>query len=169
MMTPEPVPDDPLPTPDPAPGTDAPHPAPSQVVKADPVPRTSRPRTQVRDTPQTGEAKVAPPAKETVEPRTQPYDPARAAEPVEKPRLRKNPSKHAARVAPHKRSAPKTATPEDGTSIRVKAIGGTVTMAAQSADDAQRMATVFGLAVALLAVGVVFVCVYLVRYRPSQR
>ena len=152
---PEPVPDDPLPTPDPAP---------SQTVKPDPAPRTSQPRTQVRDTPQTQDAEVAPPSKETLEPlTTQPYDPARAAEPVQEPRLRQTPAKHPARVAPHKRSAPKAATPEDRTPTRVKAIGGTVTMAAESAYDARRAATAAGLVLAVLAVGVVFV--YLVRDR----
>ena len=147
---PEPVPDDPLPAPDPAP---------SPTVKPDPAPRTSQPRTQVRYTPQTQDAEVAPPSKETPEPlTTQPYDPARAAEPVQEPRLRQRPAKHPARAAPHKTSAPKAATAEERTSTRVKAIGGTVTMAAESAyDDAQRTATAAGLVLAVLAVGVVFV------------
>ena len=156
---PEPVPDDPLPTPDPAP---------SQTVKPDPAPRTSQPRTQVRDTPQTPDTQVAPPSKETLEPlTTQPNYPARAAEPVQEPRLRQRPAKHPARAAPHKTSAPKAATAEERTSTRVKAIGGTVTMAAESAyDDAQRTATAAGLVLAVLAVGVVFV--YRVRDRLKR-
>ena len=102
-------------------------------------------------------AKVAPASEEALESlATQPHDPARAAEPVQEPRLRQRPAKHPARAAPDKTSAPKAATPEDGTPTRLKAFGETVTMV-KPADDARRTATAVGLVLAVLAVGVVFV------------